>query len=240
MYNYNTIMPEPNIENSIENFMKEFPISENITPKQYHIRLFSLLGEKFYNMGDTVKDESTDEKTEKVVLQGTGEEIIHPTEKPFILRSGARSGCDASLLLEIAEDGTAHAAVTHWEPTNPERKTHVETVSRLKEQQPRGVRFAVLVSGTIKDLQEAENTDLYQEMTEWNNGRKPDLIYVPFEGIDWRKIAKATLYQLVLTAKVENDKPQFEINVPGTEYTKTFTPQTLPVLSAQEVTYIKL
>jgi len=233
-------MAEPNNEIIISDLLKKFPISEKITPKQDHIKLLRMLGEKLHNLGDSVKDESALDKTEKVVLQGTGEETIHPSEKPFILRSGARSGCDASLLLEAAEDGTTHAAVTHWAPTDPERKAHTDTVTKLAEQSPSGTRFAVLVSSTIKDLQEAEGTDLYQKMTEWNGGRKPDLVYIPFEGIDWSKIARETLYQLVLEAKTENSEPQFEVSVPGTTYTKSFTPQTLVEVRNQEVASVRL
>lgn len=233
-------MAEPNNEIIISDLLKKFPISENITPKEDHIKLLRMLGEKIHNMGDSVKDESTPDKTEKVVLQGTGEETIHPTEKPFVLRSGARSGCDASLLLEVADDGTAHAAITHWEPTDPERKAHTNTVARLAEQSPSGTRFAVLVSGTIKDLQEAEGTDLYQKMAEWNGGKKPDLVYIPFEGIDWSKIARDTLYQVVLQVKTKNGEPQFEVSVPGTTYAKSFTPQTRGEVRNQEVAAVKL
>lgn len=220
-------MLEPSAENQIKKIIREFPISENITSKEKHLELMRLLGEKLHNMGNSVKDESTPNKTEKVVLQGTGEETIHPDTKPFILRSGARSGCDASLLLEVADDGTSHADVTHWEPTGPERKAHTEAVSKLIEQQAKGNRFAVLVSGTIKGLLEAEGTDLYRKMTEWNSGRQPDLVYIPFEGIDWSKIARETLYQLVLSAKVKDGIPQYEVSVPGTEYVRSFTPQSL-------------
>lgn len=233
-------MAEPRSEIRIRDFLKNFPISENITPKQDHVKFLRMLGEKFNNMGDSVKDESTPDKTEKVVLQGIGEETIQPTEKPFVLRSGARSGCDASLLLEVADDGTTHAAVMHWAPISPERKAHTDTVRRLAKQSPRGTKFAVLVSGTIKDLQEAEGTELYQKMTEWNGGRKPDLVYIPFEGIDWSKIARETLYQLVLQAKTESGEPQFEISVPGTTYSKLFTPQTLQEVRNQEVASVKL
>lgn len=224
-------MPEPNREIITKGIIEEFPISENITPKE------AILDKGFYNMGNSVEDQSTLDKTEKVVLQGTEEATIHPSEKPFILRSGARCGCDASLLLEVAEDGTAHAAVTHWEPTE---KAHTNKVTELTEQPIRGTRFAVLVSGTIKDLQEAEGTDLYQKMTDWNNGRKPDLVYIPFEGIEWSKIARATLYQLVLTTRSKNSEPQFEIKVPGTIYTKTFTPQSLQEAITQETTFVSL
>lgn len=233
-------MSELNSEYGINSLLRRFPVSENITPKQDHIRLLRLLGEKFRTTGNSVKDESTAEKTEKVVLQGTQEETIRPDVRPFILRSGARSGCDASLLLEVASDGTAHAVVTHWEPTDPERKAHTETVSNLIEQPVKGTRFAVLVSGTIKDLQEAEETDLYQKMAQWNNGRKPDLVYIPFKGIDWSQIARETLYQLVLITKAENGVPQFGIDVPGTKYAKIFTLQTLQEASTQEVTAVRL
>lgn len=240
VYNYTTFMAESNSEIIIKDPLKKFPISENITPKDKHKELLRLLGENLHNMGNMVKDESTADKTEKVVLQGTGEEIIHPTAKPFVLRSGARSGCDASLLLEVTDDGTARAAVTHWGPTGPERKAHTDTVQRLTEQTSQGTRFAILVSGTIKDLQEAEETDLYQKMTEWNGGRKPDLVYIPFEGIDWSKIARETLYQLVLEAKTESGQPQFKVSVPRTTYSKSFTPQTLQEVRNQEVASVKL
>lgn len=220
-------MSEANNELIKKDILQKFPTSEKNIPK--HIKII----EKFHIMGNSVEDKSTKDKTEKVVLQGTQEKTIHPDVKPFILRSGARASCDASLLLEVADDGTAHAAVTHWEPTEPERNAHTETVSRLIEQPAIGKRFAVLVSGTIEDLQKAEETGLYQKMTQWNSGRKPDLVYIPFEGIDWSKIARETLYQLVLAVKVENGEPQFEISVPGTEYTRTFMPQTLPEVTNQ-------
>ena len=77
-------------------------------------------------------------------------------------------------------------------------------------------------------------------MTDWNKGRKPDLVYVPFDGIEWETIANSPLYQLVLDARNIRGEPHFEISVPATPYKNEFTPQTLPNTLAHDATIVSI